>query len=63
MSSDTVASSVSIVKPSVLESGYLEPVDEIAAKYQDERRYRMLLQHDYHTIRGSYIAFLVLSAH
>jgi len=25
-------------------------VDEVAAKYQDERRYRMLLQHDYHTI-------------
>lgn len=50
MSSDTVASSLSIVKPSVLASGYLEPVDEMAAKYQDERRYRMLLQHDYHTI-------------
>jgi abelson tyrosine-protein kinase 1 len=60
MSSDTVASSLSIVKPSVLASGYLEPVDEMAAKYQDERRYRMLLQHDYHTIRGSYIPFLVL---
>lgn len=60
MSSDTVASSVSIVNPSVLASGYLEPVDEMAAKYQDERRYRMLLQHDYHTIRGSYIPLLVL---
>lgn len=49
-SSDTVASSVSIVDPNVLASGYLEPMDEMAAKYQDERRYRMLLQHDYHTI-------------
>jgi abelson tyrosine-protein kinase 1 len=60
MSSDTLASSASIVNPSVLASGYLEPVDEMVAKYQDERRYRMLLQHDYHTIRGSYIPFLVL---
>ena len=59
ISSDTVASSVSIVNPSLLASGYLEPVDEMAAKYQDERRYRMLLQHEYHTIRGSYIPFLV----
>jgi abelson tyrosine-protein kinase 1 len=58
MSSDTLASSVSIVNPSALASSYLEPVDEVAAKYQDERRYRMLLQHDYHTIRGSYIPFL-----
>ena len=61
ISSDTVASSVSIVNPSLLASGYLEPVDEMAAKYQDERRYRMLLQHEYHTIRGSYIPFLVSS--
>jgi abelson tyrosine-protein kinase 1 len=60
MSSDTVASSMSVVNPSVLASGYLEPEDEMAAKYQDERRYRMLLQHDYHTIRGSCIPFLVL---
>jgi abelson tyrosine-protein kinase 1 len=60
MSSDTLASSASIVNPSALASGYLEPLDEMAAKYQDERRYRMLLQHDYHTIRGSYIPFLVL---
>lgn len=49
MSSGTLASSASIFNPSA------EPVDETAAKYQDERRYRMLLQHDYHTIRGSYI--------
>jgi abelson tyrosine-protein kinase 1 len=60
MSSNTLASSASIVYPSALSSGYLEPVDEMAAKYQDERRYRMLLQHDYHTIRGSYSPFLVL---
>lgn len=62
MSSNTVASSVSIVNPSVLASGYLEPVDEMAARYQDERRYRMLLQHDYHTIRGSYLPFLVIGS-
>jgi hypothetical protein len=31
----------------------------MAEKWQDERRYRMLLQHDYHTIRGFYITFLV----
>ncbi|KAH9061867.1 hypothetical protein EDB87DRAFT_1716172 [Lactarius vividus] len=37
---------------SVLASGYLTPLDpdDIAAKYRNERRYRMLLQHDYHTI-------------
>ncbi|KAI9434573.1 hypothetical protein H4582DRAFT_1818451 [Lactarius indigo] len=37
---------------SVLASGYLTPPDpdDLAAKYRDERRYRMLLQHDYHTI-------------
>jgi abelson tyrosine-protein kinase 1 len=57
MSSDTLASYASIINPSVLSSSYLEPLDEMAAKYQDERRYRMLLQHDYHTIRGSYIPF------
>jgi hypothetical protein len=38
-----------------LASSYLAPVDEMAAKYQDERRYRMLLQHDYHTICGYFI--------
>jgi len=53
ISSVTLASSAS-----VLASSY--PVDEIAAEFQDERRYRMLLQHDYHTICGSYILFLVL---
>ena len=55
MSSDSPVSSASTVNQSALASGYLEPVDEIAANCQDERRYRMLLQHDYHTIRGSYI--------
>lgn len=58
ISSDNPASSPSTVNPSAFASGYLEPVDEIAVKYQDERRYRMLLQHDYHTIRGSYIPLL-----
>jgi abelson tyrosine-protein kinase 1 len=39
---------------SILASGYLSPPDpnDISAKYRDERRYRMLLQHEYHTIRG-----------
>jgi abelson tyrosine-protein kinase 1/abelson tyrosine-protein kinase 2 len=60
ISSVTLASSASTVNRSVVESSY--PVDEIAAKYQDERRYRMLLQHDYHTIRGSYIRFLYCCA-
>lgn len=38
---------------SILASGYLSPPDpdDISAKYRDERRYRMLLQHEYHTIR------------
>ena len=60
MSSSTLTSSASIVNPSALASSFLEPVDETAAKYQDERRYRMLLQHDHHTIRGSHIPYLVL---
>jgi abelson tyrosine-protein kinase 1 len=63
MSSDTLASNASMVNPSALASSYLAPVDEISAKYQDERRYRMLLQHDYHTIRGYFIRFLVLLCH
>ena len=39
---------------SILASGYLTPLhpDDLAAKCQNERRYRMLLQHDYHTIRA-----------
>ena len=57
-SSDTLASNASMVN--ALASSYLAPVDEMAAKYQDERRYRMLLQHDYHTIREYFIPFLVL---
>ncbi|KAH9985258.1 hypothetical protein BJV77DRAFT_1084863 [Russula vinacea] len=49
-SSDTLTSSASIVSPSVLATSYIAPLDDIAARYQDERRYRMLLQHDFHTI-------------
>ena len=62
MSSDTLASSVGTVNPSVFAPSYHERTDEMAEMCRDERRYRMLLQHDYHTIRGSYIPF-VLSAH
>jgi hypothetical protein len=42
---------------SILASGFHSPLDPntIAAKYQNERRYRMLLQHDYHTIRRVFI--------
>lgn len=57
-SSDTLTSSASIVSPSVLATSYIAPLDDIAARYQDERRYRMLLQHDFHTIRGSFIPFM-----
>jgi hypothetical protein len=49
---------MSIVDPSLLTSSYLAPLDDMAARYQDERRYRMLLQHDYHTIRESFIPFM-----
>jgi abelson tyrosine-protein kinase 1/abelson tyrosine-protein kinase 2 len=63
MSSDTLASSAGTANLSVIAPSYLEPMDEMAEKCQDERRYRMLLQHDYHTIRESYVPFLVLSAH
>jgi abelson tyrosine-protein kinase 1/abelson tyrosine-protein kinase 2 len=58
VSSDTLTSSTSIVDPSLLTSSYLAPLDDMAARYQDERRYRMLLQHDYHTIRESFIPFM-----
>ena len=45
---------------SILASGYLSPPDlnDISTKYRDERRYRMLLQHEYHTIRGYPISIL-----
>ena len=62
ISSDTLTSSASIVHASVL-SGYVAPVDDMAANYQDERRYRMLLQHDYHTSCGSFIPFMVSLCH
>lgn len=47
---------------SILASGYHSPLDPntVAAKYQNERRYRMLLQHDYHTIRKLFIQFVAL---
>jgi abelson tyrosine-protein kinase 1/abelson tyrosine-protein kinase 2 len=60
VSSDTVACCASLVEPSLLASSYLAPLDDMAARYQDERRYRMLLQHDYHTIRKSFIPFIVI---
>ncbi|KAI9457475.1 hypothetical protein BJY52DRAFT_1223837 [Lactarius psammicola] len=53
MSTNTLASDASIEPDqNILASGYLTPLDpnDIASKYRDERRYRMLLQHDYHTI-------------
>ena len=42
---------------SILASGFHSPLDPntVAAKYQNERRYRMLLQHEYHTIRKIFI--------
>lgn len=47
---------------STLASGFHFPLDPntIAAKYQNERRYRMLLQHDYHTIRRVFIPIVSL---
>jgi len=62
MSTNTLTSDASNeLDQNVLASGYLTPLDpnDIAAKYRDERRYRMLLQHDYHTIRGYPIPFCV----
>ena len=63
MSTNTLTSDASIEPDlSVLASGYLSPPDpdDISAKYRDERRYRMLLQHEYHTIRGYPFPFLTL---
>jgi hypothetical protein len=52
-STDTMTSEASIYYQNALASGYLSDLDpnDMAAKYRNERRYRMLLQHDYHTIR------------
>jgi abelson tyrosine-protein kinase 1 len=61
--SDTLTSSASIADPNLLGSSYLVPLDDMGVRCQDERRYRMLLQHDYHTIRGSFIPFMVLLCH
>ena len=61
MSTNTLTSNASIEPDlSVLASGYLSPPDpdDISAKYRNERRYRMLLQHEYHTIRGYPFPFL-----
>lgn len=60
-SMNTLTSNTSVdLSLSILASGYLTPrhPDDIAAKYQDERRYRMLLQHEYHTIRGSSVSVI-----
>jgi abelson tyrosine-protein kinase 1 len=67
MPSNTLASSAGIVNPSVFNSSvlapsYLEPMDGMADMCQDERRYRMLLQHDYHTICVSHTIPCVISS-
>jgi abelson tyrosine-protein kinase 1 len=61
-SSETVPSEANLPDQTVLASGYLSPFDhdDMAAKCQHERRYRMLLQHDFNTIRGSSLPCLVL---
>jgi abelson tyrosine-protein kinase 1/abelson tyrosine-protein kinase 2 len=58
--SDTVSSNASIPEQSVFTASYLSPLDAepAATKCQNERRYRMLLQHDYHTIRGFFFLFV-----
>lgn len=61
MSTNTLTSNASIEPDlSILASRYLSPPDpdDISAKYRNERRYRMLLQHEYHTIRGYLIPLL-----
>jgi hypothetical protein len=62
ISSDTISSGPSILLPdqTIFASGYLSPLDRDtnAAKYQDERRYRMSLQHDYYPVRKSFIPFV-----
>ena len=61
-SSETYASIPDQNWQSILASGFHSPLDPntIAARYQNERRYRMLLQHDYHTIRRLFIPFVTL---
>jgi abelson tyrosine-protein kinase 1 len=56
-STNTMTSEDGSLYQSILSSGYLGDPDRntIAAKHCDERRYRMLLQHDYHTIRGYFV--------
>jgi abelson tyrosine-protein kinase 1/abelson tyrosine-protein kinase 2 len=46
----------------ILASGFHTPPDPntTTAKYQNERRYRMLLQHEYHTIRRVFIPIVAL---
>jgi hypothetical protein len=63
VSSDTVTSCASIVDPNLLDSSYLAPLGDMAAMYLDERRYRIFLKHHYHTIRESFIPFMVFSCH
>ncbi|KAI0270447.1 hypothetical protein BC834DRAFT_922465 [Gloeopeniophorella convolvens] len=51
-STNTVTPDASVLEQSILASGYLSPPepDDTVAKHRDERRYRMLLQHEFHTI-------------
>lgn len=51
--SDSLHDSV-VLHESMLESGYLSPIDpnSVASEFMNERRYRMLLQHEYHTTRA-----------
>jgi abelson tyrosine-protein kinase 1 len=59
-STNTMTSEEGSLYQSILSSGYLGDPDRsnISAKHCDERRYRMLLQHDYHTIRGYFVTSL-----
>jgi abelson tyrosine-protein kinase 1 len=64
-SSDAVPPDTNIPNQSglALASSYLSPFDQddMAARCEHERRYRMLLQHDFNTIRGSSVPCLVLT--
>jgi hypothetical protein len=59
-STNTMTSEEGSLYQSILSSDYLCDPDRnsISAKHSDERRYRMLLQHDYHTIRGYFVTTL-----
>jgi abelson tyrosine-protein kinase 1 len=57
---NTMTSEEIALYQSVLSSGYLAALDpnDNAAKNRDEQRYRMLLQHEYHTIRGYFVSLV-----